>query len=313
MVSLPGYVEDVQTEIELRQMKYFLAIAEERSFTRASKRCHVALSSLSRQIRAMEVGLNAQLFERLPRETRLTDAGRVFEKEASKALEHSRRAVSRVQALKREKDRTLRIGLSTLCDLPRARVLMETARKSTLEVHLESVTGYTPELLLSLYRGKLDLIVLDLPVRTRGIQLHPICSEPLIAILPQKHPLAQRPIVRLFEFKRERIVFIPRPIDPGSLLVEDMLRRAGMEASSFSSATSLIELLDHVALHRSVGLMRKSASRIRRDDVLYKPLSDSIQLETAMAWRRENRSSQMLSFRDGMITFGQKGLFTRQA
>lgn len=301
----------MQAEIHLRQMKYFLAIAEERSFTRAAKRCHVALSSLSRQIRAVEISLNAQLFERLPREARLTDAGRVFEKEANKAMEHSRRAVSHVQALKREKDRTLRIGLSTLCDLPRMQTLIEAAHKSTSEVHVESVTGYAPELLLSLHRGKLDLAVLDLPVHSRGIRLHPIYSEPSIAILPQKHPLAQRPIVRLFELKKEQIAFVSRQIDPGSVVVEGMLRRAGIEASSFAPVASLIELLDHVALHRNVGLMRKSASRIRRNDVLYKPLTDSIQLETAMAWRSENRSSQMLSFRDAMITFGQPRLNAR--
>jgi DNA-binding transcriptional LysR family regulator len=85
-------------------MKYFLAIAEERSFTRAAKRCHVAPSSLSRQIRAVEINLDAQLFERLPQEARLTGAGRVFKREANKALEHSRRAVSLVQALKRTRD-----------------------------------------------------------------------------------------------------------------------------------------------------------------------------------------------------------------
>jgi DNA-binding transcriptional LysR family regulator len=100
-------------------MQYFLAIAEERSFTRAAKRCHVAQSSLSRQIRDIEVRLDAQLFDRLPRDIRLADAGGIFEGEASKALEHSLRAVPLVHALKREKDQKLRIGLSTLCDLPR--------------------------------------------------------------------------------------------------------------------------------------------------------------------------------------------------
>ncbi len=191
--------------------------------------------------------------------------------------------------------------------------LVETAHKSTPTVHIESVTGYTHELLLSLHRGKLDLAILDLPVHGRGIQLHPVSSEPLIASLPQKHLLATRPIVRLFELKKEKVAFVSRQVDPGSVLVEDLLRRAGIEALSFVPVASLIELLDHVALHRSVGLIRKSASRIRRDDVLYKPLTDSIQLETTMAWRKENLSSQMLSFRDAMIAFGQQRLITRQA
>jgi hypothetical protein len=76
--------------------------------------------------------------------------------------------------------------------------------------------------------------------------------------------------------------------------------------SSLVPTASLIEVLDHVALHRSIGLMRNSAGRLRRDDVLYKPLADSIQLETAIAWRTENRSSHLLSFRDALIAFGQR-------
>ncbi len=250
-------------------MKYILAIAEERGFTRAAKRCHVAQSSLSRQIRAVEVNLEAQLFERLPREARLTDAGRIFEREANKALEHSRRAVFLVQALKRNKNQTLRVGLSACCDLPRMRALIETTHKSTAEITVETITGHTHELLLSLHRGKLDLAVLDLPIQSRGIQAHPIASEALIAVLPQKHPLAQRPIVRVFELKKHQVVFVSRQVDPGSVLVEGMLRKAGIEDLSFVPIASLIELLDHVALHRRIGVMRSSACRLRRDDVQY--------------------------------------------
>lgn len=183
-------------------MQYFLAIAEERSFTRAAKRCHVAQSSLSRQIRSMEIGLEAQLFERLPRDIRLTQAGRIFRKEASKALEHSQRAVSLVRSLKREKDQKLRIGLSTLCDLPRLRALVETARKTAVQVAVDCTTAYTSELLLALHRGRLDLAVVDLPIRSRGIALFPIQSDPLIAVLPQNHPPGAKtddPVIRAEE------------------------------------------------------------------------------------------------------------------
>jgi Bacterial regulatory helix-turn-helix protein, lysR family/LysR substrate binding domain len=191
-----AYVDQVRVEIELRKMQYFLAIAEERSFTRAAKRCHVAPASLSRQIRSMEIGLEAQLFERLPRDIRLTQAGRVFRKQASKALEHSHRAVSLVRSLKREKDQKLRIGLSTLCDLPRLRALVETARKSTEQIAVDCITAYTSELLLALHRGRLDIAVVDLPAKSSGIAFYPIQSEPLIVVLPQNHPLAQRPMIR---------------------------------------------------------------------------------------------------------------------
>jgi DNA-binding transcriptional LysR family regulator len=173
----------------------------------------------------MEFSLEAQLFDRLPREIRLTDAGKVFEKEASKVLEHSHRAISLMQALKREKDQNLRIGLSTVCDLPRIRTLVETSRKSVAQVAVECRTAYTPELLLALHRGKLDLAVIDLPIKSRGIGLHAVRSEPLIAGLPRNHALAQRPMVRLFELKREQLTVVSPQVDPGSVGVEAMLRQ----------------------------------------------------------------------------------------
>ena len=195
-----------------------------------------------------------------------------------------------------------------LCDLPSLRALVETAQKSGEQTAVEHVTAYTPELLLALHRGRLDLAVVDLPIRSRGIALFPIQSEPLIAVLPQNHPLAQRPMIRLFELKKEQITILSRQIDPGSVSIETMLLKAGIGASSIVSVANLIELLDHVPVCRSIGLMRSSAGRLRRDDVLYKPLADSVQLEIAIAWRAENRSSQLLSFRDALIAFGHRAM-----
>jgi DNA-binding transcriptional LysR family regulator len=296
----------VAIEIELRQMHYFLAVAQERSFTRAAARCHVAQPSLSKQIHAIEESLGTRLFDRLSCTVRMTAAGRVFEKEAAKALEHSHRAVSLVRALEREKMQGLRIGLSSLCDLPRVRSLVEKAQKSANQISVECVSGCTAELSLALLRATLDLAVVDLPISERGIGILPIQSEPLVAVLPHRHLLVGRPIVRLFELKKERFVLVSPQVDPGSAGVEKMLREAEMETSSLSVVPNLVELLDHAALHRSIGFMRNSASRLRRDDVVCKPLADSIQLETVIAWRKENRSPRMVSLRDTLVAFSQR-------
>jgi hypothetical protein len=80
--------------------------------------------------------------------------------------------------------------------------------------------------------------------------------------------------------------------------VDAMLRLAAVKTTSPVPAGNLIELLDHVALHRNIGRMRSSAGRLRRDDILHKPLADSIRFETAIAWRTENRNSQSLSCRE---------------
>ncbi len=287
-------------------MRYFLAVAQERSFTRAAARCHVAQPSLSKQIHEMERTLDARLFERLPRNVRLTVAGKVFEKEAAKALEHSCRAVSLVRALEAETKHALRIGLSTLCDIPHVDRLLETSRKSSSSISVERVTSNTPDLVLALLRGDLDLAVVDLPLTECGISFAQIHSESLIALLPKGHVLASRPMVRLFELKKERIILLSQRIDPGMSLVENTLHSSGFEASSIRGTQNVIELLDEVALHRQVGLMRSSAGRLRRDDVVSKPLAGSIQLETAIAWRKENCNPRLASFRDALIAFSQR-------
>ncbi|MGC2163598.1 MAG: LysR family transcriptional regulator [Silvibacterium sp.] len=296
----------MQTEIELRQMRYFLAVAEERNFTRAAKRCHVAQPSLSKQIHEIENTLGAKLFERLPREVRITEAGTVFQREAARALEYSHRAVSLVRAREREKTQALRIGLSVLCDLPRLQGLVATARKSAQPCATELVSDYPRELRLGLLRGELDLAFIDLPIQGSEISVLPGCTEPLIAWLPERHALAARPMVRFFDFKPEQCVLLREQIDPGSVVVGNAMQQAGIKASSILPVPSLIELLDQVALHKHIGLTRRSTGRLRRDGVISKPLHSSVQLETALAWRADNRNSHMLSFRDALIAFSQR-------
>jgi DNA-binding transcriptional LysR family regulator len=294
----------VQSEIELRQMRYFLAVAEERSFTRASRRCHVAQPSLSRQIRALELSLGTRVFERLPREIRVTPAGRVFEKEVAQALEHCLRAVSLVRALEREKNQQLKIGLSVLSDLPRMLALMQKAQKAAAELSMECRQDNTADLLPALLRGKLDLAIIDLPLEERGISVHPLHSELLITVLPQEHTLSVRPMVRLFELKRERVVILSDRTDPAKATIDAMLQQGGIASSH--PVSSVIELLDHVAVQRSVGLIRASTGRLRRDGVISKPLANSVQLETGVAWRTDDRNPAMVSFRDAVIAFGQR-------
>ena len=287
-------------------MRYFLAIAEERSFTRAARRCHVAQPSLSRQIRALENSLGTRVFERLPREVRITRAGKVFEREAYQVMEHSHRAISLVQSLERAKRQQLKLGLSVLCDLPRMQSLLRKTQKATPESSIECSQANTADLSLALLRGKLDLAMVDLPFAERGLSVLPIHSESLIAALPERHPLHARPMVRLFELKKERIVLLSGDVDPGKAVIEAALQQA--DVSSWQAVSNVVEQLDHVAIQSSVGLMRASAGRLRREGVISKPFANTIRLETAIVWRTDNRNPGMVSFRDAMIAFSQRPL-----
>jgi len=286
-------------------MAYFLAIAEERSFTRAAERCRVAQPSLSRQIHEMERTLGTRLFDRQPRDVRITAAGELFAKEAARTLEHGRRAVSLVRALERESAQGLRIGLSALCDLPRVRSLIDAVQRSGSPVPSEYVTADTAELSVALLRGKLDLAIVDLPICGRGLNLFLMYKEPLVVALPQNHPLAQRPMVRLFELRNERIGLISPRADPGAIAIETMLQQKDVR-STITRTANLIDLLDVVATNQRVGLLRSSAGRLRRDRVVYKTLADSIQLETGIAGRKDDHNPRMRSFQNTLISFAQR-------
>lgn len=252
----------------------------------------------------MEARLGTRVFDRLPREIRTTAAGKIFEKEAALALEHCRRAASLVQAFEREKKQLLKVGLSALSNLPAMQTLLTKAQKGVPELVVERSQAYTAELMLQLLRGQLDLTIVDLPIQERGISVHPVHTESLIVALPHDHPLTVRPMVRLFELKKQQLTLLSDKADPATTDIEAMLRQSGIAPSHMAS--SVIELLDHVAVHRIVGLLRASTGRLRRDGVVSKPFAHSILIETAVAWRTDDRNPAMMSFRDSLIAFGQR-------
>ena len=287
-------------------MRYFLAVAEERNFTRAAARCHVAQPSLSKQIKQMEIALGVRLFERQTRRTRLTKAGRIFEREAKQTLEHSRRAVSLVHAIARQEERPLNVGISTLTDLPRLHRIVEQAQRSVAELSMATRNAYTPELVLGILRGTLDAAIVDLPVHARGLSILPLGSEAIIAAVFERHLLASRTNLQLADLAASPWVLLSRKIDPGRMAMEHSLQATGIQIPAIQDAGNLIELLDYVALGTHVALVRNSVSRLQRSSVLYKPIADAMQMEYAFLWRTDNRSPRLLALRDAVYAFCQK-------
>jgi DNA-binding transcriptional LysR family regulator len=287
-------------------MQYVVAVAEERNFTRAALRCHVTQPALSRQVADVEATLGAKLFERHTRSVSITKAGHLFIREARRALEQSRRAVSLVQAFAKQQDRQLAIGLSSLADLPRLHTLIQRAQRLTPAVSVSIRTAYTPELILALLRGDMDLAVVDLPAQERGIRNHPLAAEPLVAVLPERFDVSQQPTIPLAKLNTAPLVLLSGAIDPGRAEIDRVLSSAGSRAFKIHDVGSIPELLDEVALQGRCGLLRQSSTRFLRQGVVYKPLSEPIQLGSALAWRADNRWPSFIFVRDTIIAFSQQ-------
>lgn len=169
----------------MRWMRMVVAVAEERNFSRAAMRCHISQPALSRRIKDVEAIVGIRLFERRTRSVSITKAGQLFVREARRTLEQGNRTVSLIQALAKSEETPASIGLSALADSARLLSLIEKSVRTTPNLSIVTRTAVTPELLRDLQRGDLDVALIDLPARVRGIRLASLFSEPLIAALPE--------------------------------------------------------------------------------------------------------------------------------
>lgn len=194
--------------MELRHLKYFVAVAEEQNVTRAAARLHVSQPPLSRQIHDLEDELGVSLFERGAKSIRLTEAGRLFLPEARAVLERADQAAAAVKNLGSGLTGELNVGFapSLAVDiLPRAlRNLQRDAPK--IRVHLHDLSS--GEMLAGLRQNKIDIaLTIEQPAQTlRGLHTQPIQSYKVCVALSPAHPLARQKNIRLTDIANERLL-----------------------------------------------------------------------------------------------------------
>jgi LysR family hca operon transcriptional activator len=211
-----------------------------------------------------------------------------------------------VQAFAKQEERPISIGLSALADQPRLFTLIESAKGKQSSLSPSVQTATTPELLLALLRGNLDLAVVDLPARIRGLRFTPLLAEPLVAVLPERLASAKRPTTELSELLKSPLVLLTEQVDPARTILENHIASAGVRGFRIHDAASIPELLDLVAVRNCIGLIRQSVMRFQRQGVVYKPLSEPIQVGCALAWRVENRKPALLALRDSILFHAQR-------
>ncbi|WP_326834491.1 LysR family transcriptional regulator [Amycolatopsis rhabdoformis] len=199
--------------METRQLEYFVAVAEELSFTRAAQRLFTVQSTVSATIRTLETELGTTLFDRSTRRVALSAAGALFLPEAKAALEAVERARDVVQEASAGVRGSLRLGTLTSVgslDLP-ALLGAFHARHPLVDLHVTvSVTGSTG-LAEDVRHGRLDVALLGLPEsELPGLTVHTIVTVPYYAVLPTGHALADRPALALRDLAGERFVDAPR-------------------------------------------------------------------------------------------------------
>jgi DNA-binding transcriptional LysR family regulator len=197
--------------VELRHLRYFVAVAEELHFRRAAERLHVAQPAVSEQIRKLEAELGVRLFDRTQRNVALTDAGAALLTQAYRVL---RQAEAAQVAARCASDRPgLRIGYvptALPASIPRALRRLVAAMPN---LHTTIEPGCGLQLVDAVRAGELDAAVVSLPIPTAGVRVTPLGEQRAVAVFPVDHEHAVKPHVALERIAPERLVVLPRDAD----------------------------------------------------------------------------------------------------
>jgi DNA-binding transcriptional LysR family regulator len=274
-------------DAHLRDLRYFVAVAEELSFTRAAnERLFIAQPTLSRQIRLLETSLRARLFERDRRTVRLTGAGEILLTQARLLLRQWDEAQSAVAEAAAAADMTLRIGFQTR--IGRGLIPAVTAQLAQLlpgwKLTFRQVSWRDPT--AGLARAEVDVAIACLPVPDTGLlSWEVVATEDRWVALPANHRLAPKPALTLEELSGEPFIALPAAAGPLREFWLASGERQGPPRIGAEAETAE-ETFEAVASGLGVALLAAGNAEIyRRDDVVYRPVTGLSPSRLAVAWR----------------------------
>lgn len=276
---------------ELRQLRYFLAVAEEKNFTRAAARLHVAQPPLSRQIRQLEDALGAVLFDRNTRSVTLTAAGTAFLAEVQKVFPQLEFAVEVCRKAAQGHSGHLRLGYTGRASQALLPALMREfhACYADVVVDIDGPHG-TGHLRQALLNAQLDVALCFLPVQGEGLQSRKLLSTELAIALPASHPLAGQSGLAVSHLRDE--AFVAYPGGQGFHLHEAMraaCERAGFIPRIVRESDASQTLLCMIAAGTGVGIVPAETQALRMEGVVFRPLGDApVSVDHGIAWMAHN-------------------------
>jgi DNA-binding transcriptional LysR family regulator len=280
-------------DLDLRKVRYFVAVAEELHFGRAAQRLHIAQPVLSRQIRALEDELSSQLFVRDRRRTELTAAGRQL-------LEDARPLLANADALWRRVGRATR-GSDSFAVGFMPGLLVTAAVRALNAVHpnltVEVIRTSWDDQVEVVHDGRVDVSYVRLPIDQTGLKLVPLFSEPRFVVLPADHQLAGKEVVTITDLADEHLLQNPEAVPEWREIAAEM--RSRNPRRPVPPIRTVEEKLEHVATgHGIVILPRSTATFYRRLDVTCIPVEDISPNQVSLAWDASRRSRLINEFAD---------------
>jgi DNA-binding transcriptional LysR family regulator len=259
--------------VELRQLRYFVAVAEERHFGRAAKRLRLSQPPLSAQIKGLEEELGVKLFQRSTRQVALTDAGRTFLERAEGILEAIEEAKEAAKGADEGVRGRLEVGFissATLGLLPPA-IRLFRERFGGVEIELRELTS--AQQIDALYAGEIRVGLVRLPLRAPGLRFEPLQEESFLVALPSGHPLEALECVPLEAMVDQPLIFFTRQLMPSlHAQIVELFQRVGAFPNVVQHAVHLQTIVGLVASDVGLAILPEPAERLSREGVVYRSL-----------------------------------------
>jgi DNA-binding transcriptional LysR family regulator len=289
-----------QESMELRHLRYFVAVAEELHFTRAAARLHIAQPPLSQQIRSLEAELGVSLFARTRRSVALTEAGAALMPRARALLASTQGLADELQRVARGETGVLRIGFTST--LPLTLVLRDVVadhRRTTPQVSLRLSEMHTARQFEALRRDDLDVGFVRYNERApAGLALKVLRRDPLRLVMPATHRLARRRSVSIADCRDEAFIAFPSSAGTGTApLLKRLCAQAGFEPRIAQEAGEATTQIGLVAVGLGLAVLPAPLEAVRIEGVCYVPLKDpGAMLVMSAATRADETSERVLRF-----------------
>lgn len=291
--------------IELRHLRYFIAVAEELHFGRAAARLNISQPPLSQQIQILEQQIGARLFARTNRSVSLTAAGRQFLVDSRYILTQVDDAAARAGRLHHGETGELHIGFTSSAPFIKpVSDTLSTFRRRYPDVHIQTRETNTREQIVPLNEGALDLGLMRNTQLPETLVWERVLREPLLAMVPSDHPLARQEAVSLVELAREPFVFFDPHVGTG--LYDDILglmRRYGLTPTIAQEVGEAMTIIGLVASGLGVSILPASFKRVQINEMRWLPIKEQDAVsEMWLVWSKHHEQSQAAQrFREHLL------------
>lgn len=284
--------------MELRQLKYFIAVAEELHFGRAAESLHLSQPALSKQIQALEDSLKIQLLERTKHYCRLTIAGKKFLETAHRILQEMEEGIQITRQVAEGQMGRVRIGFTEATLYSLAPTIFKTYREDYPQVDLILTSGGTEANVEALRTHRIDAGFVYLPIREPSLSVYPLYEETYIAALPSSHRLAKQKQISLPSLANEPLIFYPRSLAPVlySYFIQ-CCEQAGFLPKIVQEAEPSQTSLGLASAGVGITFVLSALQNLTVKGVVYRPLiGNFLTLKLALAWRGSESSPVVHEF-----------------